>query len=126
MWEPVSGSSKRAGIRAVGEREAVLARALVGGLTAIDGVRIFGPAARPETGVISFCIDGVDVALTGAILDESHGIAVRTGLHCAPAAHRAIGSLPDGTVRVSLGPVNSEADVAALVSAVRNIAAAHL
>jgi selenocysteine lyase/cysteine desulfurase len=47
-------------------------------------------------------------------------------LHCAPAAHRAIGSLPDGTVRVSLGPVNSEADVAALVSAVRNIAAAHL
>jgi selenocysteine lyase/cysteine desulfurase len=52
---------------------------------------------------------------------------VRTGLHCAPAAHRAIGSFPDGTVRVSLGPfLNSETDVAALVSAVRNIAAAHL
>ncbi|HTO46093.1 MAG TPA: aminotransferase class V-fold PLP-dependent enzyme [Burkholderiales bacterium] len=112
-----------AGIRAVGEREAALARALVGGLTPIDGVRIFGSAARPETGVVSFRIDGVDVALTGAILDESYGIAVRTGLHCAPAAHRAIGSFPEGTVRVSLGPFNSEADVAALVSAVRDIAA---
>ena len=112
-----------AGIRAVGEREAALARALVEGLRAVDGVRIFGSAPRPETGVISFRIDGVDVALTGILLDESHGIAVRTGLHCAPAAHRAIGSFPEGTVRVSLGPFNTEADVAALVSAVRDIAA---
>lgn len=112
-----------AGIRAVGQREAALARALVEGLSAIDGVRMFGPAARPETGVVSFRIDGVDVALTGTILDEAYGIAARTGLHCAPAAHRAIGSFPEGTVRVSLGPFNSEADVAALVSAVRDIAA---
>jgi len=112
-----------AGIRAVGEREAALARALVEGLRAIDGVRMFGPAARPETGVVSFRIDGVDVALSGTILDESYRIAVRTGLHCAPAAHRAIGSFPEGTVRVGLGPFNSDADVAALVSAVRDIAA---
>lgn len=42
-------------------------------------VRIFGPAARPETGVVSFRIDGVDVALTGILLDASYGIAVRTG-----------------------------------------------
>lgn len=112
-----------AGIRAIGEREATLARALVDGLNAIDGVRIFGPAARPETGVVSFRIDGADVALTGTLLDESYGIAVRAGLHCAPAAHRAIGSFPEGTVRASLGPFNREADVAALISAVRDIAA---
>ena len=112
-----------AGIRVVGEREAALARALVEGVSAIDGVRVFGPAAGPETGVVSFRIDGVDVGLTGTILDESYGIAVRTGLHCAPAAHRAIGSFPEGTVRVSLGPFNTEADVAALLSAVREIGA---
>jgi len=111
-----------AGIRAVGAREAALARGLVDGLSAIGSVRIFGPAAPPETGVVSFRIDGVDVGLTGALLDESYGIAVRTGLHCAPAAHRAIGSFPEGTVRASLGPFNSDADVAALVSAVRDIA----
>ena len=110
-------------IREIGEREAALAHALVEGLNAIDGVRLLGPAARPETGIVSFRIDGVDVALTGTILDESYGIAVRTGLHCAPAAHRAIGSFPEGTVRASLGPFNSGADVAALVSAVRDIAA---
>ena len=111
-----------AGIRAIGAREAALARGLVDGLKAVDGVRVFGPAARPETGVVSFRIEGVDVALTGTILDESYDIAVRTGLHCAPSAHRAIGSFPEGTVRASLGPFNSEADVAALVSAVRDIA----
>jgi len=67
--------------------------------------------------------DGVDVALTGTMLDASYGIAVRTGLHCAPWAHRAIGTLPEGTIRASLGPFNSGADVAALVSAVREMAA---
>ena len=112
-----------AGIRAVGEREAALARELVDGLSAVDGVRTFVPAAGPETGVVSFRIDGVDVALTGTILDESYGIAVRAGLHCAPAAHRAIGSFPEGTIRASLGPFNTEADIAALVVAVREIGA---
>jgi cysteine desulfurase family protein len=112
-----------AGIRAVAEREAGLARRLIEGLGMVDGVRVFGSAPRPQTGVVSFRIDGVDVALTGMLLDESHGIAVRTGLHCAPAAHRAIGSFPEGTVRASLGPFNTDADVAALVSAVRDIAA---
>jgi len=111
------------GVRVVGERETALARSLVEGLRAIDGVRVFAPQGRPETGVVSFRIDGVDTALTGALLDESHGIAVRTGLHCAPATHRAIGTFPEGTVRASLGPFNTEADVAALVSAVREIAA---
>jgi selenocysteine lyase/cysteine desulfurase len=111
------------GIDAIGNREAALARALVEGLRAIDNVRIFGLEARPETGVVSFRIDGVDVALTGTMLDASYGIAVRTGLHCAPWAHRAIGTFPEGTIRASLGPLNSEADVAALVSAVREVAA---
>ena len=117
------GGVESAGIRAVGEREAALARVLVEGLSAIDGVRLFVSAARLETGVISFRIDRVDVALTGALLDALYGIAVRTGLHCAPAAHRASGTFPEGIVRVSLGSFNGEADVAALVSAVHDIAA---
>jgi cysteine desulfurase family protein len=111
------------GIGAIGKREAALARTLVEELRAMHNVRVFGLAAAPETGVVSFRIDGLDVALTGAMLDESYGLAVRTGLHCAPCAHRAIGTFPEGTVRASLGPFNTEADVAALVYAVREIAA---
>ena len=55
------------------------------------------------------------------ILDESFGIAVRTGLHCAPAAHQAIGTLPEGTVRASFGRFNTCSDVDALLAAVREI-----
>jgi selenocysteine lyase/cysteine desulfurase len=115
-----------AGVASIGKREAGLAKSLVEGLRTIGGVRIFAPAAPPATGVVSFRIDGVDVALTGSLLDAAHGIAVRTGLHCAPWAHHAIGSFPESTVRVSFGPFNGEADVAALIGAVREIAASLL
>jgi cysteine desulfurase family protein len=114
---------ERAGIAVIGKREAALARTLLEGLRGIGRVRIYGSSGPPQTGVISFRIEALDVALTGAILDQRYGIAVRTGLHCAPCAHRAIGTFPEGTVRASLGPFNTEADVAALVCAVREIAA---
>ena len=112
-----------AGIGEIGAREAALARTLLEGLRGIDCVRVYGSPDPPQTGVVSFRIEGFDVALTGVVLDQRYGIAVRAGLHCAPCAHRAIGTFPEGTVRASLGPFNGEADVAALVCAVREIAA---
>src|SRR5271165_6595142 len=99
---------------------AQLARQLADQLRQIDGASVFCDALY-RTGVVSFRLNAVDVALTGTILDESFGIAVRTGLHCAPAAHRAIGTFPDGTVRVSFGRFNTTADVDAFVAAVRQI-----
>ncbi len=104
-------------------RPATLARALAGHFRKLGGVSVFGDP-EPRTGVVSFRLDGQDVALTGTILDESFGICVRAGLHCAPAAHRAIGTFPGGTVRASFGRFNSQSDVDALVEAVRQIRAA--
>jgi selenocysteine lyase/cysteine desulfurase len=75
------------GVNAIAEHEAMLARGLADGLRQIEGVSVFCDPA-PRTGVVSFRLDAGDVALTGTILDESFGIAVRTGLHCFPAAHR--------------------------------------
>jgi len=89
-------------------------------LRQIDGVSMFCDP-EPGTGVVSFRLDGGSVALIGTILDESFGIAVRTGLHCAPAAHQAIGTFPEGTVRASFGKFNTASDVDALVAAVRQI-----
>jgi selenocysteine lyase/cysteine desulfurase len=59
------------------------------------------------------------------MLTELFGIAVRTGLHCSPAAHRAIGTFPDGTVRVSFGQFNSSGDVDAFLAAIRQIGNMH-
>jgi selenocysteine lyase/cysteine desulfurase len=108
-------------------REAALANRLIEGLSAIDGVRLFGPPAREKrSGVVSFALDSSSNGLlpqqTAAILDASFGIAVRAGLHCAPDAHRTLGTLEaGGTVRASCGFFNTEADIDALVAAVREI-----
>jgi len=111
---------KTVGVKAIAEHEANLARGLADGLRQIDGVSVFCDPA-PRTGVVSFRLAAQDVALTGTILDESFGIAVRAGLHCAPAAHYAIGTFPEGTVRVSFGQFNSSAHVDALLAAVKEI-----
>ena len=111
---------KSVGVNAIAEHEANLAQMLANGLRQIDGVSVFCEPV-PRTGVISFRLAGQDVALTGVMLDEEFGIAVRTGLHCAPTTHKAIGTFPDGTVRVSFGQFNTQAHVDALLAAVREV-----
>ena len=59
----------------------------------------------------------------GAILDTSFDFAVRPGLHCAPYIHRALGTFPDGTLRLSPGPFTTRDDIAAFVSALSEITA---
>ncbi|HVO22832.1 MAG TPA: aminotransferase class V-fold PLP-dependent enzyme [Candidatus Margulisiibacteriota bacterium] len=105
------------GVSTIAEHEAKLARALAKELRKIDGVTVFCEPV-PRTGVVSFRLETGDVALAGTILDEAFGIAVRTGLHCAPATHNAIGTFPEGTVRVSFGQFNTQDHVDALVAAI--------
>jgi cysteine desulfurase/selenocysteine lyase len=117
-----------AGIRFVGSADGnvnasdatMLAQVLADELRQIDGVSVFSDPT-PCTGIVSFRLDAVEVALTGKILDESFGIAVRAGLHCAPVAHQAVGTLPEGTVRASFGRFNTRSDVDELIAAVRQI-----
>lgn len=58
------------------------------------------PTVTHHVPVLSFNVEGVDSETVGKLLND-HGIAVRAGLHCAPAAHTAIGTLDCGTVRIS-------------------------
>jgi cysteine desulfurase family protein len=97
-----------------------LAWRLAGGLREIGGIQLLGwDADGRRTGIISLRVGGSDSGELAATLDRDHGICVRAGLHCAPAAHRRLGTFPDGTLRVSIGPFNGENDVDALVEAVR-------
>jgi len=56
-------------------------------------------------------------------LDREYEIASRAGIHCAPGAHRAMGTLKRGAVRLSIGPFNTEADIETALEAVEKIAA---
>ncbi len=80
--------------------------------------------ADTHVGALSLIVpEGLTPQDLGAILDTSFDIAVRPGLHCAPYAHRRLGSFPDGTLRISPGPFNTDADIDAFLSALVEITA---
>ncbi|RJO66659.1 MAG: aminotransferase class V-fold PLP-dependent enzyme [Myxococcales bacterium] len=113
------------GLEAIQAREKKLMRLLLDGLRDDDRFRLFGPGdVERQVGVFSFLIRGQDPHQTGAVLDSAYDIAIRTGLHCAPYIHKSIGSFAGGgTARISLSYLNTEAEVARTLEALREIAA---
>jgi selenocysteine lyase/cysteine desulfurase len=71
-----------------------------------------------ECGIVSFLANGYDSVYVGDVLSSKFGIAVRAGLHCAPLAHKAAGTLQSGLVRASLSPFNTAAEVKSFLDAV--------
>ncbi len=93
-------------------------------LDEIGGYHVFGhrdPARR--VGTLSFRSEALPAAELGGILDQAFDIAIRPGLHCAPYIHRAIGTFPEGAVRVSPGAFTTEADIDKLAAALVEIVA---
>ena len=84
-----------------------------------DGLKIFGTldAAR-QVGVVSVDFPGLDNAEAAFQLERDYGVLTRCGLHCAPLAHRTLGTFPAGTVRFSVGPFTRFEDVDYLQAAV--------
>jgi cysteine desulfurase family protein len=110
-------------VEAVTEHELGLVGLLATGLGTITGVRLHGwTESSQHIGVLSFTLDGVDNGELAAWLDRRHGVCLRAGLHCAPAAHRRLGTFPNGTLRAGIGPFNTEEDVDSLVRAIRDAA----
>jgi cysteine desulfurase / selenocysteine lyase len=110
------------------EHEMALTSSLISRLVAIKGVDALGPKeASRRVGVVSVRIPGMDPQSAGAILDQEFGIECRTGLHCAPRMHQALGTLAEGgLVRFSVGAFNTMEDVEAVAEAVGELAAASL
>jgi cysteine desulfurase/selenocysteine lyase len=76
-----------------------------------------------RVGLVGVNLDGFAPAEVGAILDEQFDIAVRPGLHCAPYAHRHLGTFPDGTVRLSAGILTTADDMRRAAAAFDEISA---
>lgn len=107
------------GVEAIHDRGRQLLLRLVAGLKEIPGVFLHGwESDKPRVNILSFTMRSRDSGELATWLDQTHGIMVRAGLHCAPAAHQRIETYPNGTVRVGIGPFNTEADIDALITAV--------
>ncbi|MBU0926506.1 MAG: aminotransferase class V-fold PLP-dependent enzyme [Spirochaetes bacterium] len=105
-WIEASG---RAELRAA---ELRLTERLAAGLRELPGVQVLGP--RPgerRCPVLSIRAGLIDPASLALALDERHGVLCRVGLHCAPRAHRSLGTFPGGAVRLSPGPFLSDDDI---------------
>lgn len=109
------------GIEAVYEKEKKYTEKLVALLKEFDNIKLVGyKDLESNIGVVSCLFDGYSSDNIGQVLNE-RGIAVRTGLHCAPTAHEFFGTMPNGTVRFSIGYFNTDEDLDALRDALEYI-----
>ena len=119
-----------AGTKYVGERgldkihrhEVDLTERLWRCLDEIGGFQVFGHRDMSRrVGTLSFRNEALPATELGGILDQAFDIAIRPGLHCAPYIHRAIGTFPEGAVRVSPGAFNTNEDIDQLGQALAEI-----
>lgn len=108
----------REGVDTLHAREMVLKDALRQGLSEVPGVRVLSPAAPDGAGIVTLVADGVDPASLAHRLDRDFGVLGRAGLHCAPEAHRILGSAETGALRLSVGWGTTREDVGRAVEGV--------
>jgi cysteine desulfurase / selenocysteine lyase len=114
---------EREGMEESHRREMGLIRRLREGLCSIPRVVVHSPPPRDGDLPLLTCnVQGLAPEDAGPILDGDYGIAVRTGLHCAPLVHSDLGTIDHGSVRFSLGPTNTERDIDKALEAMAAIA----
>lgn len=112
-------------LSAIMSHERELTAALYEGLSQFEGVEIYSPAEEAaRAGIVSFNLgDFSSSQVADALAQED--IAVRGGLHCAPGAHRVLGTLRRGAVRASVGHANTFEEVEQFLRTLREISVAY-
>jgi cysteine desulfurase family protein len=110
------------GIAQIKRKEEGLVKTFMEGIKCLPGVMLYGQTdTQKRTPVVSFNITGMDPAAVALELDERFKIMSRSGIHCAPSAHKTIGTYPMGTVRFSFSYFNTQEQIAKAIDAIRKI-----
>lgn len=110
------------GIDQIKRKEEELVKIFTEGIKGLTGVTLYGQAGtQKRTPVVSFNIAGMDPAAVALELDDHFNIMARSGIHCAPSAHKTIGTYPQGTVRFSFSYFNTQEQIAKAIDAIRKI-----
>lgn len=111
------------GIEPIRQYETLLIGNLIEGLREIPGISFYGPENLTDRmATLSFNIKGLSPSEVASRLENESGILCRPGLHCAPSAHKTIGTFPEGTIRFSLGCFNTLEEVRHAIEAIDHMA----
>jgi cysteine desulfurase/selenocysteine lyase len=115
---------EKQGLHSIQEHEMRLTTKLRDGLKNVDGVTLYvQDDLTDHISILLFNVDGLEAADTATMLDVDHGIACRSGLHCAPLVHEHLGTDKiHGGVRFGIGPFNTDEHIETAIEAVREIA----
>jgi cysteine desulfurase family protein len=112
------------GVEMIRSKEKGLTERFLKGLASLKDITVYGPPdAASRAAVVSFNIRGVSPSEAALQLDERFGILCRPGLHCAPAAHRTIGTFSQGTIRFGFGYFNKDEEISFALEAIQSLAA---
>ena len=107
------------GINALRTHETALTERFLDGLRGIKGARLAGTwTLADRVGVIAVDFEDLDNAEASDRLEREFGILTRCGMHCAPSAHKTLGTFPQGVVRFSVGYRTTEAEIDAALAAI--------
>lgn len=116
---------KERGLASIRAHELALTEQLLAGLQGLEQqslLRIVGRKdLKQRTSVVSIAGTQLDIAMLAHKLNAEYGIATRVGLHCAPNAHKTLGTYPTGTLRFSMGWHNTEAEIATALNALKEV-----
>lgn len=105
--------------------ELELASTLLTGLRSIKGIKVYGPPNPAQSvAVVSCRVEGHRVSDIGMRLDDEFEILCRVGLHCAPAAHKTIGTFPEGSIRLAPGIFTTMDEIHSTISAFEKLSLA--
>jgi selenocysteine lyase/cysteine desulfurase len=100
------------GIETIRRHELGLVERFLGGLREIPRITVYGPQNGVDRiATLSFNLAGLSSSEVALRLERERGVLCRAGLHCAPSAHRTLGTFPEGTVRFSFGAFNRSEEI---------------
>lgn len=122
-WSAAMDYVNQVGLAALRRHETALTERFLNGLAQIGHIRVVGAKdVSRRVGVIGVDFERIDNAEASDRLEQEFGILTRCGMHCAPAAHRALGTFPQGVVRFSVGAFTAETEINTALHAVRVLA----
>ncbi len=114
------------GLSAIHAKENSLLNKFITGVSEFKKVILYGTEnLNYRTAVSAFNIEGLTPSDVSYYLDENYGILTRPGLHCAPSAHKTIGTFPSGTNRISFGYFNTPDEVDTVIKAIYELTKQH-